>query len=147
MKSSDWIHLRRVLTFLLWYIFVSNYKDNAKHTPCCPIPYLFMTMTFDLHKLIRRIVVLRPATTLTLEVGQVKGQGHFMVPIEGSCMPNINALSFILQKIWVRLKFCDGQTDGRTDGRMSFNVPHFCKRRGTKISKVHPYFMVWWVIL
>ena len=52
---------------------------------------------------------------------------------QGSCMPNINVLSLILQKIWARLKFL-WQTDGRTDGRMSFNVPHFREWRGTKIS-------------
>ena len=49
---------------------------------------------------------------------------------QGTCMPNINALSLILQKIWARLKFLwqtdggtDGQTEGQKDGRMSFNVP------------------------
>ena len=53
---------------------------------------------------------------------------------QGSCMPNINALSLILQKIWARLKFLwqrDWQTDGQTDGRMSFNIPRFRERRGT----------------
>ena len=57
--------------------------------------------------------------------------------VQWSCMPNINALSFILQKIWARLKFLwqtKGQTDEQTDGRMSFNVPcfRFRERRGTK---------------
>ena len=49
---------------------------------------------------------------------------------QGSCMPNINALSLILQKIWARLKFL-WQTDGWTDGQMSFNVPRFRERQGT----------------
>ena len=40
--------------------------------------------------------------------GQLKG-------LQGSCMPNINALSLILQKIWVRLIFCDRWRDGQTD--------------------------------
>ena len=35
---------------------------------------------------------------------------------QGSCIPNIHALSFIPQKIWARLKFL-----WQTDGRMSFN--------------------------
>ena len=39
---------------------------------------------------------------------------------QGPCMPSINALSLILQKIWSRLKFL-----WQTDGRMSFNVPRF----------------------
>ena len=49
-----------------------------------------------------------------------------------SCMPSINALSLILQKIWARLKFL-WRTEGRTDRRMSFNVPRFRERRGTII--------------
>ena len=36
---------------------------------------------------------------------------------QGPCMPNTNALSLILQKIWARLKFL-WQTDGRTDRGM-----------------------------
>ena len=42
-----------------------------------------------------------------------------------------NALSLILQKIWVQLKFL-WQTDGRTDGQMSFNVPHFREKAGDR---------------
>ena len=49
---------------------------------------------------------------------------------QGWCLPNINALSLILQKIWARLKFLR-QTDWRTNRQMSFNVPHFRERRGT----------------
>ena len=49
---------------------------------------------------------------------------------EGSCIPNINALSLILQKISVRLKFL-WQTGGQTDGRMSCNIPRFHKSVGT----------------
>ena len=47
------------------------------------------------------------------------------------CMPHINTLSLILQKIWARLKFL-----WQTDRRMRFNVPRFCKRQETKINKV-----------
>ena len=45
---------------------------------------------------------------------------------QGSCMPNINALSFILQKIWARFKIL-----WQTDGQMSFNFPRFRERRRT----------------
>ena len=48
-----------------------------------------------------------------------------------SCIPNINVLSLILQKIWARLNICDGQTDGPTDRRMRFEVTRFRKRQGT----------------
>ena len=37
---------------------------------------------------------------------------------QGTCMPNINALSLILQKIWARFKFL-WQTDRKTDRRMN----------------------------
>ena len=57
---------------------------------------------------------------------------------QGLCMPNINALSLILQKIWARLKFLwqtdgrtEGQRDGQTEGRMRFNVPTLSRKRGT----------------
>ena len=58
---------------------------------------------------------------------------------QGSCMPNINALSLILMSK-VKVFVTDGQTyshtctdrrtDGQTDGRMSFNVPTFAKGGG-----------------
>ena len=53
------------------------------------------------------------------------------------CMPNINALSLILQKIWARLKFL-----WQTEGQMSFNVPHFCKRRETTNLSI-PWWFLW----
>ena len=49
-------------------------------------------------------------------------------------MPNINALSLILQKIWARLNFLwrtEGRTEGGADGRMRFNVSLFRERWGT----------------
>ena len=49
-----------------------------------------------------------------------------------SFIPNINAVSLKLQKIWARLKFL-WQRDRRIDRQMSFNVPRFRERRGTKI--------------
>ena len=48
---------------------------------------------------------------------------------QGRCMPNINALSLILQKIWARLKFCDRQTVGRTN-KWVLMSPTFAKGGG-----------------
>ena len=51
---------------------------------------------------------------------------------QGSCMPNINALSLILQKIWARLKFLwqrDWQTDRLTDEWVLIS-PAFAKGGG-----------------
>ena len=64
-----------------------------------------------------------PGNKFDLEVGQRSRSPHGInrkVLSQGSCMPNINALSLILQKIWARLKFLwqtDGLTDGLTDRR------------------------------
>ena len=56
---------------------------------------------------------------------------------QGSCMPNFNALSLILQKIWARLKilwwtdrWTDRQTEGWTD-KWVLMSPRFRERRGT----------------
>ena len=74
-----------------------------------------------------------PCNSFDLEIGPRSWYGaNWKGLSQGSCMPNINALSLILQKIWARLKFL-GRTDRGTDRRMSSNVPLFCKRRGTKI--------------
>ena len=54
---------------------------------------------------------------------------------QGSCMPNINALSLIIQKIWVRLKFLCS-TDGQREGRMRFNVPTLSQKRGKKTFRI-----------
>ena len=51
---------------------------------------------------------------------------------QGPCMPNINALSLILQKIWVRLKIL-----WQTDERMRFNVPTHSRKRGTITDFLH----------
>ena len=54
-----------------------------------------------------------PCNKFDLEVGQKSRSRHGMNRkglSQGSCMPNINALSLILQKIWARLKFL-WQTD------------------------------------
>ena len=94
--------------------------------------------SFKEHEQIRRIVVPRPATNLTLEVGKRSRSPHGTNGkdlSQGSCMPNINALSLILQKIWPRLKFLwqtDGQTDRGTDGRMIFNVPTLSRKAWDK---------------
>ena len=74
-----------------------------------------------------------PGNNFDLEVGQRSRLQHgvnWKGLSQGSCMPNINALSLILQKIWARLKFL-WQTDRQRDRRMSFNVPRFRERRGT----------------
>ena len=82
-----------------------------------------------------------PGNKFDLEVGQ-RSMSRSLHGInrkglsQGSCMPNINSLSLMLQKIWARLKFLwqtDWRTDWQTDGRMSFNVPRFRERRGTII--------------
>ena len=38
-------------------------------------------------------------------------------------------------KVFVMDRQTDGRTEGRTDRRMSFNVPRFRERRGTKMRK------------
>ena len=48
---------------------------------------------------------------------------------QGSCIPNINALSLILQKIWARLKFL-WQREGRTN-KWVLMSPAFAKACGT----------------
>ena len=68
----------------------------------------------------QEIVCPHPAT---LEVGQRSRSQHganWKGLSQGSCTPNIKALSLILQKIWARLKFLwqtdrQGHTEGRTD--------------------------------
>ena len=92
------------------------------------------------NKRIRRIVVHRPETTLILKYVNVKVTAWRKLKglVTRIHMPNINAPSLILQKIWARLKFLwqtdkwmDRQTNRKTDRWMSFNVPHICKMRGT----------------
>ena len=68
---------------------------------------------------------------------------------QGSCMPNINALSLILQKIWARLKFL-WQTDGRIDRQTDEWVlmfPTFAKGGGQLSTKAfqdfHGRFYKW----
>ena len=83
------------------------------------IPYenlYYSQMEVYIYKQIRRIVF-PPGNNFDLEVGQ--RSSHGMVKIErtcqGSCMPNINALSLILQKIedmsQVKVFLTDRQTD------------------------------------
>ena len=100
-----------------------------------------------IYKHIRRIVVPRPATNLTvdIEIGQVdieigqRSRSQYGTNRKGlsqwSFIPNINAVSLKLQQIWARLKFL-WQTEGQTDRRMSFNVPRFRGRRGTIIDQL-----------
>ena len=89
-----------------------------------------------------------PGNKFDLEVGQRSRSPHGTNRkglSQGSCMPNINVLSLIPQKIWARLKFL-WQTDGRTDRQTDewdlmspafekggVNVPRFRERRGTKM--------------
>ena len=67
-------------------------------------------------------------------------------------MPNINALSLILQKIWARLQFLwqtDGGTDGQRDRRTDKWVlmsPAFAKARGTKITNSWVLEFVDWIL-
>ena len=74
-----------------------------------------------------------PGNKFDLEVGQMSRWrswygAHWKGMSQGSCMPNINALSSILQKIWARLKFF--LTDRQMDGRMSLMSPAFVKGGG-----------------
>ena len=55
-----------------------------------------------------------------------------------SCMPSINALSLILQKIWARLKFL-WRTEGQTD-EWDLMSPRFRKSGGQQWYK----FEAWW---
>ena len=76
-----------------------------------------------------------PGNNFDLEVCQRSRSRHganWKGLSQGSCMTNINALSFRLQKILARLKFL-WQTEGQTDGWTNFNVPRFRERRGTNI--------------
>ena len=84
------------------------------------------------NKQIQRIVVPRAATNLILKGQSSRSRSrhgaNWKGLSQGSCMPNINAVSLILQKIWARLNILwqtERQRDGRTDERMSFNVPNF----------------------
>ena len=70
---------------------------------------LAIALVVKCNKQIRRIVVHRPATNLTLKKVKGQGQGHDMVSIERACYKG----------------------HGRTDGQMRFNVPRFRERRGT----------------
>ena len=57
-------------------------------------------------------LVTGPAKKFDHEVGQRSLHGTNRKGLsQGSCIPNINALSFILQKILARLKYNDRQTD------------------------------------
>ena len=75
----------------------------------------------NFNKQIQRIVHGPPCSNkYDLEKGQRSRSWHrayWKGLSQGSCIPNINALSLILQKIWARLKFL-----WQTEGRMSFNV-------------------------
>ena len=65
---------------------------------------------------------------------------------QGSCMPNINALSLILQKIWARLKFLwQRWMDRQTDGQMIFNVLSFRERLRTIINIYMYIYMSLWL--
>ena len=58
-----------------------------------------------------------PSNNFDLEVGQRSWHGvNWKGLSQRSCMPYINALSLILQKIWARLSFCDRQTEGGGQG-------------------------------
>ena len=82
-----------------------------------------------------------PGNKFDLEVGERSKSTHGTNQkglSQGSCMPNINGLSLILQKIWVRLKFL-----WQTDGQMSVvavTLPIYCKTliiRVTLFSRNH----------
>ena len=81
----------------------------------------------------------RAATNLTLKKGQRSRSLHganWKGMSQGPCMPNINAPSLRLQKIWARLKFLwqtNGRTDRGTDGQTDEWVlmsPAFAKAWG-----------------
>ena len=79
-----------------------------------------------------------PGNKFHLEVGQRSRSRHgvnWKGLSQWSCMPNINALSLILQKIWARLTFL-WRTEGRTDRRMRFNVPAFAKDEAQKCKRI-----------
>ena len=63
------------------------------------------------NKQIRRIVVPRPATTLTLK--RVKGQGHVMASLERAIFNNSEDMSQV--KVFVTDRRREGQRDGRTN--------------------------------
>ena len=74
-----------------------------------------------------------PSNKFDLEVGQRSRSSHGTNRkgfSQGSCMPNINALSLILQKIWAMLKFL-WQTDWGTDRQTDeFQGPLFSQKAG-----------------
>ena len=85
-----------------------------------------------------------PSNNFDLEVGQRSRSRHGAIwkgLSQGSCMPNINALSLILQKIWARLKFL-WRTEGRTN---EFLCPRFRERPGT-INRPHLFLWIIWVV-
>ena len=112
--DSEWTSKFEEFIFRLWmnkqirriYFSTLNEQANSKN---CGLP---------------------PGKKIDLEIGQ-SSRSPYGTNRKGmsqwSCMPSINALSLILQKIWARLKFL-WQTDGRTDRQMSFNVPRFRER-------------------
>ena len=74
-----------------------------------------------------------PGNKFVLEIGQRSRSSHGTNRKGLSqewCMPNINALSLILQKIWARLKFV-WQTDGQMD-EWDLMSPRFRESGGQK---------------
>ena len=74
-----------------------------------------------------------PRTETTFDLKKEVSQGHSMVPIErvchkdDACQNQCSIINTSEDMSQVKV-FCDRQTDRR----MSFNVPRFCERRGTK---------------
>ena len=123
--TRSWQQLIQRWKSICYCKFWSGIKSSICNISRLSKPHLGLTSKFE-------ELSPPPGNKFDLEVGQRSRSPHGTNGkdlSQGSCMPNINALSSILQKLWARLKFLwqtDGQTDGQTDrgtdGRMTFKT-------------------------